>query len=318
MTVWTRRRERRVTVVPSIGAAKLGSSSAYLFLVGLPPLMERTSGRPEISIGLIDGPVAINHPDLTVANIHEVPGKLPGACVGASSAACAHGTFIAGILLAKRGSVAPAICPGCSLLVRPIFAEAAPDGELMPSATAEELAGAIVDVIDAGARVVNLSAALVTGSSKGEHELQQALDHAVRRGVVVIAAAGNQGVLGSSAISRHPWVIPVVAYDLRGRPMAFSNFGASIGRSGLGALGEGVTSLGATAEPVTMGGTSVAAPFVTGAVGLLWSCFPDASAAEIKLAISGSALRRRTIVPPLLNAESAHQALAAPKRLISL
>ena len=49
----------------------------------------------------------------------------------------------------------------------------------------------------------------------------------------MVAAAGNQGTLGSSAITRHPWVIPVVACDLRGRPMNESNLGSSIGRRGL-------------------------------------------------------------------------------------
>jgi subtilisin family serine protease len=304
-------------VLPSPDVSGLGGSSAALRLARLLPLMARTSGSSGISIGLIDGPVAINHADLAAENIHEVPGKLPGTCADASDSACTHGTFVAGILLARRGSAAPAICPGCSLLVRPIFAEAAPNAEMTPSATAGELAEAIVGVVDAGARVVNLSAALEMGSSKGERTLQQALDHAVRRGVVIVAAAGNQGALGSSAITRHPWVIPVVAYNVQGRPMALSNLGASIGKRGLGALGEEVISLGTAAEPMTSGGTSVATPFVTGAIGLLWSCFPDASAADIKLAVSGAALRRYTIVPPLLDAESAYQALALSKRSIS-
>jgi subtilisin family serine protease len=207
--------------------------------------MARASGKPEISIGLIDGPVAIHHPDLTSENVHAVQGRLSGMCTDAGNAACTHGTFIAGVLLARRGSVAPAICPGCILLVRPIFAEAASDVEQMPSASAGDLAEAIVDVIDAGARIINLSAALQGPSPRGERSLQEALDYALRRGVVVVAAAGNQGAVGSSAITRHPWVIPVVAYDLRGRPMVSSNIGSSIGRCGLGAPGEAIKSLAA-------------------------------------------------------------------------
>ena len=35
-----------------------------LELVKLPALMERNTGKPEVSIGLIDGPVATQHPDL--------------------------------------------------------------------------------------------------------------------------------------------------------------------------------------------------------------------------------------------------------------
>src|SRR4051794_32108676 len=91
-------------VAPLTGLAKLDESSASLHLVGLQPLMARSSGIPEIPIGLIDGPVTIDHPELVAANVHLLPGKLSGACIDASSTACAHGTFVAGILFARRGS----------------------------------------------------------------------------------------------------------------------------------------------------------------------------------------------------------------------
>jgi len=291
-------------------AVQSSTNPNCLDLVGLSPLMSRTSGRPEIVIGLIDGPVALDHPDLAAENIREVPGKLSAACADASDAACAHGTFIAGILLASRMSVAPAICPGCTLLVRPIFSQAPANGGQMPSASATELAEAIVDVIDAGARVINLSVALQGPSPGGGRSLQQALDFALRRGVIVVAAAGNQGAVGGSVITSHPWVVPVVAYDVGGRPMGISNLGASIGRRGLGGPGEAVTSLGVT-NPLTMGGTSAATPFVTGAVALIWSEFPAAAAAEVRSAVTQArALRRSTIVPPLLNAWASYQAMS--------
>ena len=143
-----------------------------------------------------------------------------------------HGTFVAGILSARRNSPAPAICPGCTLVIRPIFAEATSGREQMPSATQLELAKAIIDCIEAGARVVNLSLAVAQPSTKGEQALDDALNLAVRRGAIVVAAAGNQADLGSSAITRHPWVIAVAACDLRGRPVNESNLGGSIGRRG--------------------------------------------------------------------------------------
>jgi subtilisin family serine protease len=279
-------------------------------MVGLSALIARTSGRPEISIGLIDGPVALDHPDLAAENIRVVPGKLSAACTDANDAACAHGTFIAGILLARRMSVAPAICPGCTLLVRPIFSEAPANGEQMPSASAAELADAIFDAIDAGSRVINLSVALEGPSPRGGRSLQEALDFALRCGVIVVAAAGNQGAVGGSVITSHPWVLPVIAYDVRGRPMGISNLGASIGRFGLGAPGEAVTSLGVT-NPLTMGGTSAATPFVTGAIALIWSEFPAATAAEVRSAVTqAGAPRRSTIVPPLLNAWASYRAMS--------
>ena len=281
-----------------------------LDLVKLPALMERTSGSPELKIGLIDGPVVTQHPDLAGEHLREIPGNNGGACTQANSAACLHGTFVAGILSAKRESVAPAICPNCTLLVRPIFAETTAANGEMPSATPEELAQAILDCIDAGARVLNISAALAQPSMKNERALEEALDQTARRGVIVVAAAGNQGTLGSTAITCHPWVIPVVGYDLQGRPMNHSNLGNSIGRRGLGAPGDQITSIGANGKPLTMGGTSAAAPFVTGAIALLWSEFPTATATEMKFAATHAYIpRRTTVVPPLLDAWAAYQAM---------
>jgi subtilisin family serine protease len=205
--------------------------------------------------------------------------------------------------------MAPAICPDCTLLVRATFAETTAGGGT-PSAEREELAQAIVDCVDGGARVVNVSASLAEPSTRHEHVLEQALDRAARRGVIVVAAAGNQGTVGSTAVTRHPWAIPVVAYDLRARPLSRSNLAGSIGRRGLGAPGERITSSGANGKPLTLGGTSAAAPFVTGAIALLWSQFPAAPAAEVKGAIARAhAPRRRTVVPPLLDAWAGYQAM---------
>lgn len=280
--------------------------------ITLTPLMALTSGRTDVTIGLIDGPVAMNHPDLASEHVREIPGGLSGACTQADSAACLHGTFVAGILSARRGSAAPAICPDCTLLVRPIFADATTANGEMPSATPKELAQAVLDCIAAGARILNVSAALAQPSIKNDRALEEALDHAARRGVLVIVAAGNQGTVGSTPITRHPWVIPVVAHDHQGRLMGQSNLGSSIGRRGLSAPGHRITSLGTNGKTLTLGGTSAAAPVVTGAIALLWSIFPRATATEMKLAITQANSRRRTaIAPPRLDAWGAYQYLLA-------
>jgi len=282
-----------------------------LELVRLSPLMSRSQGRREIAVALIDGPVAVDHPDLAQSTIQQLPADVRGACSRLESVACMHGTFVAGMLVARRGSQAPAICPGCSLVLRPIFSENTKDSQPMPSASPEELATAITDVIRADAKVINLSAALVNRSMRGERQLQQALDYAAQRNVLLVAAAGNQGTVGSSVITRHPWVIPVTACDAQGRPAAGSNLGNSIGRQGLSAPGENIISLSTDGKPGSFGGTSAAAPFVTGTIALLWSEFPRASAAQIKLAVTQAGSRSRTtIAPPLLNAWAAYQALS--------
>jgi subtilisin family serine protease len=184
-----------------------------LDLIRLPALMELTAGRSDIMVGLIDGPVAISHSDLADKNIREVPG-VAAACAQATSAACLHGTFVAGILCARRGSSAPAICPDCTLLVRPVFTEAVTGNLESPSAAPEELTAAILACIAAGTRVINLSLALMQSSAQARLSLTQALDHAARQGVLIVAAAGNQGTISSTVITAHPWVIPVAACDL--------------------------------------------------------------------------------------------------------
>jgi subtilisin family serine protease len=283
-----------------------------LDVVRLTPLVVKTDGRPEVTIGLIDGPVLLTHPDLAGHNIQEVPGRLRGSCARADSAACLHGTFVAGILCGRRGSAAPAICPGCTLLVRPIYPETDLAVSDMPSSSPDELAEAIVDCIDGGARILNLSLVLTTSSAAGSRNLEQALDYVMSRGVIVVAAAGNEGLVGSSAITRHPTVISVTACDRSGRPLPESNLGATIGRRGLMAPGTAVRSLGPTEEGQAISGTSVATPFVTGTIALLWSIFPHVSGATLKLAVlQGGTKRRQSIVPPLLNAWAAYQALNA-------
>jgi hypothetical protein len=169
------------------------------------------------------------------------------------------------------------------------------------------LADAIVECIEAGAWILNLSIALATPSPNRESKLEQALDHSAARGTIVVAAAGNQGTIGGSAITRHPWVTPVAACDAAGRPMAASNLGRSIARQGVMAPGDAITSLGADGPPATSGGTSSAVPFVTGTMALLWSLFVEAGAIEVKAAATRADLRRTAIVPPLLNAWAAYQ-----------
>jgi len=273
--------------------------------------MELSMGRPEITIGLIDGPVALDHPELNLQNIREVSTHSPASCSRTSSSACAHGTFVAGVLSAKRGGSAPAIAPECTLLVRPIFSEAQEGSEQVPSASPRELSAAIIESIEAGARVLNLSASIDQTSPPCDRALAEALNYAAARGVLVVAAAGNQSAFGSSAITRHPWVMPVIASDKRGIPISRSNLSHSTARSGLAAPGDEITSLGSRGIAQTFGGTSAATPFVTGTLALLWSQFPTATASAIKQAALKSTAQRHALVPPMLNAWDAYQTLAA-------
>jgi hypothetical protein len=93
--------------------------------------------------------------------------------------------------------------------------------------------------------------------------------------------------------------------------MQVSDFGDSIGRRGLGAPGEADIDHEAARLPFIPRGTSIAAAFVTGAVGLLLSLRPAASSMEVKqaLGLGASPGRRSSVVPPLMDAGRALERL---------
>jgi subtilisin family serine protease len=273
--------------------------------VRLTALMQRTVGSSSIAIGVIDGPVHAAHPAMDPTGIRGLGSSASCGCT--TSVACAHGTFVVGILHARREGLAPAICPGCPVFVRAVFPEE--DGRAFPSCEPAELASAVYECVRAGARVLNLSLGLLGTSHAGERALVGALDYAANRGVLVVAAAGNQGSVGGSALTRHPGVLPVVAADTSGRVIGVSNVGASIGRHGLAAPGEEVVSLSPDGGTRAFGGTSAASPFVTGTIALLWSLFPTLPAARIRNAVARATMIRTSIIPPLLDAEAAWEAL---------
>jgi subtilisin family serine protease len=286
--------------------------------VKLRSLMAISTGTPEVVIGLIDGPIDFKHIAFQSSNIKTVKNSQYAACRSADSIACMHGTFIAGMLCARREFSAPAICPDCKLLLYPIFSEQAEEALgnrnsrkknaiLFPSTTPKELSNAIIETVDAGAKIINISAGLSASSLVAYSELKDAYDYAMRKGIIVVAAAGNQGKIGSYiSILNHQWVIPVAACNEYGTLDLMSNFGPSIGSRGVMAPGINITSTSPNGEYTRMSGTSFAAPFVTGAIALLWSIFSSAAPAIIIHSITRvTSFKRRSIIPPLLNAEAA-------------
>jgi subtilisin family serine protease len=285
-----------------------GSGAGILDLVELSPLMERTEGRSEILIGLIDGPIA-DLPEFGTARFRDCSGRSAEACSRTTSEACVHGTYVAGILAARRGSGSPGICPGCTLMVRPVFPESVA-GDRIPRVAPRKLIEAIQDVLVANTRVINLSVSLDEAMPPYDRELTETLSAAARRDVVIVCAAGNQGTLRSTPLTRHPWVIPVASCDEHGRITAESNFGGGMSARGVRAPGV-VVSVAPDGTRRTFRGTSAAAPFVTGAIALLLSLFPDARGGEVRRAVLESAVgMRRTLIPRLLNASAAYHDLA--------
>lgn len=275
------------------------SPDAALHATGLMDLMRLSSGRPAISVALVDGPVATDHPDLAGRRFINLAGTAtPGA-----SEARDHGTFIAGMLAARDAPPIRGICPDCTFLLHPLF------GAEGSRAGVNELAQAIVQAVKAGANVINLSLGIECESNPDQGVLTEALHFATARGTLVVAAAGNQARVGRSMSTGSDATIIVSGADLQGKPAEGTNLSAS-GALGIAAPAAAV-GLSPASGPVAMAGTSVATVFVTGTIALLRSVFPQAGLGELRRAVTGWPGRPRSLAPPLLDAMTAFKRLAA-------
>jgi len=270
----------------------------------LQALIARSLGDSGVGIGVVDGPVDLDHHAFDTSKISTTNDHEYVACKKAESFACIHGTFVTGILTGIRNPSAPAICPGCNILLRPIFKEFNQGSFAMPASTPEELAQAILDCINAGAKIINLSVGLEKSRLSKYYELEEVYNYAMKHGVIIVAAAGNQGQIGYFPIIDNDWIIPVVASNSQGNPHPTSNFGPSIARRGLMAPGSDISSTAPGGGYMRLSGTSFAAPFVTGAIALLWSIFRKASATEIVQSVRKVVGNNRSkIFPPMCDAE---------------
>ena len=277
-----------------------------LTLINLKPLMDISQGKSEIAIGLIDGPIDITHPAFNISKIRTVNKSNIIACKNVESIDCMHGTFVAGILCGNRYHSIPAICPSCTIVSYPIFHEKelsdGSDEARFPRSSLKDVANAIVQTIDSGVRIINLSIGVSISSLFTSQDIENAYTYARQRRAIIVTAAGNQGKIGYNPLIDNYWTIPVVACDMYGRPASESNFGSSVGKRGLMAPGIDILSTFPSGEYGYMSGSSAAAPFVTGTLALILSIFPKAKIEEIMFLIRYGISRRRSIIPPLLNA----------------
>lgn len=263
--------------------------------------MNLSKGSPKLKIGIIDGPIDFTHPDFVDSNFEVIHESDLEKCKNSTNAACHHGTLVTGILASNRGSPSPAICPNCTFIINPIFSE----NQQYPSSSPEGLARAIVETIDAGANIINLSVGLSISSIRKYAELEDAIQYAITKKVLLIIASGNQGNIAIAPSFNNVNIILVTACDSMGLPSTDSNLG---GKNGLAmsimAPGVDVVSTIPNKKYLSVSGSSIATPFVTGTIALVSSIFPNLSLLELKAILSETHKRNRTIIPPLLNAES--------------
>ena len=188
-----------------------------------------------------------------------------------------HGTAVAS-LIAGNDAYAKGLAPGAELLVYKVL-DANGRGD------AFGIADAIVSATDRGAQLISLSA----GSTSDSSVLREAVDYATARGVVIVAAAGNEDATELLYPAAYENVIAVGAVDANGATATFSNSGKNLD---LAAPGVGIYSAYSENQYIEFSGTSAAAPIVTGAIAALASEDPFLSvgqASELLLAYSDDA-----------------------------
>ncbi len=137
--------------------------------------------------------------------------------------------------------------------------------------TIANIAEAIKFAADNKADVINMS----LGGGGDTHLLAEAINYAHQKGVVIVAAAGNENENSASYPARYPNVISVAAIDSAGEKAPYSNYGAGVDISAPGGSESGKilqeTIDPETGKPVFLGfqGTSMAAPHVAGVAALL-------------------------------------------------
>ncbi len=246
-----------------------------------------------VPVAVIDGPY-------DAAALSRVLAQAPvnlgnGSCSVEPNNACNHGTFVMGLLGARRDALIPGLCPDCKLLHVPLFVD-----EGAPWASVAALANAIIVAVAAGARLINLSLAILGDDAQNHPELALALDRAEANGAVVVVAAGNQARPAIGQLLSHPVTVPVVAVDVAGRLLPDCNFGPLILRRGIAAFGHEVLGYAPGGGTTLMSGTSVATAVATGILALLWAERPEAEGAEIRAAVARLAPRNGP-VPPMLD-----------------
>jgi subtilisin family serine protease len=155
---------------------------------------------------------------------------------------------------------------------------------------------------DAAIRATGVEDFIATNNSWGgggySAQMNDAIGRAAQKDILFIAAAGNSALNNdvqatypanytTTAIAGYEAVVSVASLTNTGGLSSFSNYGATT--VDIAAPGSSIYSTLPGGRYGTYSGTSMATPHVTGAVALYAAENPDASAAEIRAALLGSA-----------------------------
>ncbi|WP_251092674.1 type VII secretion-associated serine protease mycosin [Streptomyces sp. Caat 7-52] len=253
----------------------------------------RTTKGQGITVAVLDTGVETDHPDLA-GNV--LPAKdMIGFGAGPGDRTWArHGTAMAGIIAGHGHGPGGTdgvmgVAPEAKILpVRVILEDGDPARAKARTTRGNALADGIRWAADHGADVINLSLGDDSDSAHPEPGEDEAVQYALKKGVVVVASAGNGGDKGDhvSYPAAYPGVISVTAVDKYGTRAAFSTrrWYAAVSAPGVDVV---------IADPdhkyYAGWGTSAASAFVSGAAALVRSAHPDLTPAQIKKLLEDTA-----------------------------
>ena len=198
----------------------------------------------QIKICVIDTGADQNHPDLQGVIIGG--GDFTGS-TGSWHDDQGHGTHVAGIIAAKLNGQGIAGVSRAKIIANKVL-------DSNGSGMSSWIADGIMDCVNKGAHIISAS----LGSRSPDQLIRQATDAAIARGVLFIAAAGNDGGAVNYPAA-NPGVIAVSAVDQNNRIASFSSRGSQIQYAGYGV---DILSLRLGGGEVKMSGTSMATPGV--------------------------------------------------------
>merc|ERR1719491_1524801 len=231
---------------------------------------------------IIDSGYDLGHPDLasdpSIVTGYEGPFSTAGPW---SSDGCGHGTHVAGTIAAigsnDQGVVGVNRNGQLKLHIVRIF------GENCVWAWGSSLVAAMNECVDAGADVVNMS---LGGSWPSAVEEAAAARITNDDGVLLVAAAGNDGNDSYSYPASYSSIMSVAAVDSNNDHVYFSQYNDEVD---IAAPGWGTESTCPSSSYCTKSGTSMASPHVAGVAALVWSLYPSKTNLEIREALEQSA-----------------------------
>ena len=223
-----------------------------------------------VTIAVIDGPVDTSNPALKGANITD-----KSRCtIQDSPEGIRHGTDMAIILVSPISGVAP---DATLYTYQSSTSTTTSNGSCDSNGDRLNTIAALINqAVEDGAQFISVSQSV----NESSNELKWAITNAITKGVIIVAAAGNEALPDDiTTLGRYSGVVGVSAINSDGTFASYSSWGDGVVTAAFG--GPYTTYDVNTGEPVTVQGTSISTPLVAGMLALARQKWPDATTNQI-------------------------------------